>query len=376
MGTPTNPAARFVAGFAAAAAALSLSSLTSSTPIKNPPTLARDAHNPCSVHVIDFFRDKKPFPLKEAVNSTNPVPIVVLSHGSTMSATVRYIGINDLSLNGNIKITEHEKPLTSIEYNNLLEIILPQGPAIANLSWGIKFNKIDKNGNFNGEVGKSTYSMEEYALMLHAIHGDSYTKTIASKKDLEDNRTELLEYIFNPQQSDQPIVASQKKTDLLPTKIFIEKLILEKWTVLHGAGNDGPDRVSPLSLIPGIKTVAVPEASYSSEGLLNSTVEARTSIKVTSANPSTISLSNGLTLPVKQAVINPRTRELLIQPLSKPLDEKYIKSIIGTELLPGRTSNATAIVSGTTAAYCNTLTEPNPAERLAKTRAGLLGRDR
>jgi hypothetical protein len=162
----------------------------------------------------------------------------------------------------------------------------------------------------------------------------------------------------------------------LPTKKFIEKLISEKWTVLHGAGNDGSGRVSPLSLIPGIKTVAVPEASYSSEGLLNSTVEARTSIKVTSANPSTISLSNGLILLAKQSVIDPKTKKISIQPLSKPLDEKYIESIIGREFLPGRTSNATAIVSGTTAAYCNTLNEPDPAKRLAATEAWLLQQGR
>jgi hypothetical protein len=53
MGTPPRPAAQFVAGFAAAAATVTLSGMPAMAAPNPPATLTKDANNPCRVRILE-----------------------------------------------------------------------------------------------------------------------------------------------------------------------------------------------------------------------------------------------------------------------------------------------------------------------------------
>ncbi len=92
MGTPTRTAAQWaaqwVAGFAAAAATVTLSGMPATAVPNPPPTLTRDANNPCRVVVIDNFTTKN-YPIFQNQDPNNPIrsAYVALSHGDLVTST-------------------------------------------------------------------------------------------------------------------------------------------------------------------------------------------------------------------------------------------------------------------------------------------------
>lgn len=371
MGTPTNPAAQFVAGWVAgvtAAATVGLLSLTSLKPIKNPPTLARDAQSngsyACRVVVMDDGTPEDTPIWTDNINNPTRLAYTKVSHSKLVS----------LRINSQKVELDISKP--SLE--NLAVSILEQNPAIVNIS-SSPITTLDSNGKLT-QTESATLPLNVAAVLIRKHINPKYPEgKIPDKNDLEKYKSSLIDVIYalhNPNESDFPHIKLRKESfqDSIDN---INRLVRNGNLVINSAMNDGDKTVSVYSLIPGVVSVEAKNASYSSIGPSGSTVSSDGTIKVgditrdpQSPSGYSVTLDGKLVTPVYFSAITPGSQaEKPFTPNSSMI--AAMNGGIGRVPIQG-TSFAAPKIADAASKHCNTLTETNPAERLEETRNWLL----
>ncbi|MBM3602802.1 MAG: hypothetical protein FJX22_03365 [Alphaproteobacteria bacterium] len=355
MATPLHPAARFVAGFTAAATVgLSGMSVTASP---NPPaTLASDARSNgsygCRVVIVD---DWEPLNLRLKTNEhTKNIPYIKISHGELVSLRT-----------GTPNVT-YDQSLVGSELRALNDVT--EYPSIINLSF-VPYIGIDGNGRVTNKK-YSALPLNVVSELIHNFLDPTYPKSkLANVQDLEKYKKGLLKIIYDshkPEKSDNPDLREQKES-FIKYMNYVQSLVETGSLVVHGAGNGGKDSVTPFSLINGVVTVAGYDVINSSVGPSKSTLYASGAIDVGKILPSTES-------ETRYSVLLNNTLNVPVHFSDKLPNELQIKFLLPGNSYPLKagTSYAAPQIAGAASKYCNTLSELDPAKRLQMTRDWLL----
>jgi hypothetical protein len=341
-------------------------------------TLDRDARSngsyACRVVVIDDFTPKKIPIWANTNNNFKQLSYIEISHADlVLSKTNPKSDKYNYFSNGDLRKAR---------------IDLENEPAIVNISWSPAI-ALDKNGNLKDlkDLKDSTLPLTVVAGLINKFIDRSFPKDkIPTENDIRLHQSSLLELVYKlnePKKTDNNNILKQK----IGLQTSINYLLAIKNNgnlVINSAMNDGPKNLSVLSLIPGVVTVAAKGekpntyASYSSIGPSGSTVFGNGTIKVgdithdpKSASGYSVTLADGkLVTPVYFSAEKPDGQAL--QPFSPTTSMiTKINSGIGRIPIIG-TSFAAPERADAASEYCNTLTETNPAKRLADTRDWLL----
>ena len=377
MGTPPRTAAQWVAGWVAgfAATTVGLSGMPSAALPNSPATLPSDAQSngsyACHVVVLD---DRTPDIIPIGIdNFFNPKKLAYIKVPHSELVRLRINSQNE----------EHDI-FKNRSKKELAVSILEQNPAIVNISSSLEIT-LDSNGKLT-QNQNYTLPLNVAAVLIHEHIDPTYPKDkIPDKNDLERYKSYLIEVILklhNPNNNDSLDIKNTKK--VLQEDIgYIQRLVRSGNLVINSAGNDGDKTVSVYSLIPGVVSVEAAEgeknASYSSIGPSGSTVSSNGTITVgdithhpKSPSGYSVTLDGKLVTPVYFSHIIPGTEEEKPFAPNRSLIEAMNNGIGRIFPIEG-TSFAAPKIADAASEYCNTLTEPDPAERLAKTRDGLLG---
>jgi hypothetical protein len=376
MGTHTRTTAQWVAGwvagFAAPATVLTLSWVPATAAPNPPPTLTRDANNPCRVRIIEYDTNKRPTdstvsyssainlaeiakPLKSK-SSEDPLERLTIhpNHAELVQAQVN----NYAKEHGAEIQTEIHRVVPNIsdpEEDDFAKFrsLAKAPPSIVNFSWGA-FYPDEKD--WSGFI-------------------KNFDPNYAGKGSFEDARKyqePLLKLLTEPREDNRFRPESEKW--LKNTYAILKEFNQTGNPIIRSAGNNGvtylPDGTikktySPLSLPPYVNSVMALEANGKPSNITSQGTHAEiASVTITAidAKGTSAILSNGLVLPIQKSIASPDGRSVSYQPIEKPLPHDVQSRLVGANLFPegSQTSMAAPILSAKASLACQAIRSENP----------------
>jgi hypothetical protein len=373
MGTPTQPNPNFGARLTSlvTAATVTLSGMPATALPNPPPTLTRDANNPCRVRIIEYDTNKRPTdstvsyssainlaeiakPLKSK-SSEDPLERLTIhpNHAELVQAQVdNYARKHGAKIQTEIhrvvpNIGASEKDFT--EFKSLAKA----PPSIVNFSWGA-FYPDEKD--WSGFI-------------------KNFDPNYAGKGSFEDARKyqePLLKLLTEPREDNR--FRPESENWLKNTYAILNEFNQTGNPIIRSAGNNGvtylPDGTikktySPLSLPPYVNSVMALEANGKPSNITSQGTHAEiASVTITAidANGTSAILSNGLVLPIQKSIASPDGRSVSYQPIEKPLTHDVQSRLVGANLFPegSQTSMAAPILSAKASLACQAIRSENP----------------